>query len=347
MAILFFLLLLGAGLGYCLVGGGISFAGAYRSWLSRGDTQGVRVQLVFLAAGITLHAVYFGFAGSSGGFVAPTGVAVATGAFVFGIGMQFARGCGSGALAALGAGSLRMRLVLPAFIAGSFWGSLDAGFWDRLPAFPAVSLGEIWGWPMAASLQIAVIGLIWILLPGDTRLTGRQVGTAFILAVLAVLCLPLAGHPWGITWGFALVGAKAAAALGWMPGPGTTWSQGWMAQALLDPVWTDSTVLMDVGLVSGAFAAAQSQSTKSAFVRPDRAGWILAATGGLAMGYGARISSGCNIGAFVGGIVSGSPHGWLWIMAALAGSRLGIALGERWQEPAARISGSPIGSPGT
>ncbi len=347
MAISLLLVLLGAGLGYCLVSGGVSFAGAYRSWLVRGETLGLRVQLAFLATGIALHALYFWLAGSGGGFVAPTGVAVATGAFVFGIGMQFARGCGSGTLAALGAGSMRMRLVLPAFIAGSFWGSLDADFWNRLPAFPAVSLGEIWGWPMVASLQIAVIGLIWILLPGDTRLTRRQIGTAFILAVLAVLCLPLAGHPWGITWGFALIGAKAATALGWMPEPGTTWSQGWMAQALLDPVWADSTVLMDVGLVLGAVGAAHLQSTKSTFARPDRAGWVLAAAGGLAMGYGARISGGCNIGAFVGGIVSGSPHGWLWIAAGLAGSRLGIALAERWLAPMARTNGPPIGASGT
>ena len=40
----------------------------------------------------------------------------------------------------------------------------------------------------------------------------------------------------------------------------------------------------------------------------------------------ARIGFGCNIGAFVGGVASGSLHGWIWLAAAFAGSYVGIAL---------------------
>ncbi|MEM9249884.1 MAG: YeeE/YedE thiosulfate transporter family protein, partial [Pseudomonadota bacterium] len=36
--------------------------------------------------------------------------------------------------------------------------------------------------------------------------------------------------------------------------------------------------------------------------------------------------TGCNIGAMVNGIASGSLHGWAWMAAAFAGSALGIAL---------------------
>jgi hypothetical protein len=175
-----------------------------------------------------------------------------------------------------------------------------------------------------------------VLLPGDTKPSGRQLKAALPLAGLAVLCLPLAGHPWGITWGFTLTGAKAAMLLGWVPAPGDAWSQGWMFEALHEPLWTDSTVLMDIGLVLGAFGAARAQSAKAPFARPDRAGWVMAAIGGLAMGYGARISGGCNIGAFVGGIVSASPHGWLWIVAALAGSRVGVSIDDWWYGSRAR-----------
>jgi hypothetical protein len=48
--------------------------------------------------------------------------------------------------------------------------------------------------------------------------------------------------------------------------------------------------------------------------------------GGLLMGWGARLGFGCNIGAFLGGIASGSLHGWIWFAAALAGSTIGIRL---------------------
>ena len=32
------------------------------------------------------------------------------------------------------------------------------------------------------------------------------------------------------------------------------------------------------------------------------------------MGIGARFAFGCNIGAFIGGIASGSLHGWVWLV---------------------------------
>nr|WP_315982642.1 YeeE/YedE thiosulfate transporter family protein [Aliamphritea spongicola] len=56
-------------------------------------------------------------------------------------------------------------------------------------------------------------------------------------------------------------------------------------------------------------------------------------TGGLMLGYGATISFGCNIGAFFGGIVSGSMHGWLWLVGAIIGSYLGI-----WIRPVFKLS---------
>jgi uncharacterized membrane protein YedE/YeeE len=44
------------------------------------------------------------------------------------------------------------------------------------------------------------------------------------------------------------------------------------------------------------------------------------------MGIGARLAFGCNIGAFLAGISSGSLHGWLWAICALAGSWIGIKI---------------------
>jgi uncharacterized membrane protein YedE/YeeE len=44
------------------------------------------------------------------------------------------------------------------------------------------------------------------------------------------------------------------------------------------------------------------------------------------MGYGARLAYGCNIGALLGGTMSGSLHGWVWLAAALAGMWLGVKL---------------------
>ena len=48
--------------------------------------------------------------------------------------------------------------------------------------------------------------------------------------------------------------------------------------------------------------------------------------GGLVMGYGARLAYGCNIGAYFSGIVSGSLHGWLWLVVAFVGNVVGTRL---------------------
>lgn len=44
------------------------------------------------------------------------------------------------------------------------------------------------------------------------------------------------------------------------------------------------------------------------------------------MGYGARLAFGCNIGAYLGGMVSGSAHGLWWLVWGFAGSWIGIGL---------------------
>lgn len=51
-----------------------------------------------------------------------------------------------------------------------------------------------------------------------------------------------------------------------------------------------------------------------------------AVIGGLLLGYGARLAFGCNIGAFFSGVVSGSLHGWVWLIFGLLGTYAGIYL---------------------
>ncbi len=47
------------------------------------------------------------------------------------------------------------------------------------------------------------------------------------------------------------------------------------------------------------------------------------------MGYGARLSDGCNIGAYFSALASGSLSGWVWVAAAFVGSAIGLRLEAR------------------
>jgi uncharacterized membrane protein YedE/YeeE len=145
-----------------------------------------------------------------------------------------------------------------------------------------------------------------------------------ILAALNVVTLLLAGHPWSITYGFGLWGAKIAAGLGVPVADWEFWTWPEQAQALDSTVLADITSVMDFGILLGAAVAAGLAgkfAPKAAL--PFRSA-LAAAIGGLLMGYGARLSFGCNIGALFSGIASGSLHGWLWFAAAFAGSWVGI-----------------------
>ena len=332
---------LGFAIGLTLYQAAFGFTSAYRSLLERRGTRAVRAQLLMLAAATLLFAPALAggtlFGREVAGAVAPASVAVAAGAFLFGIGMQLAGGCGSGSLYTAGGGSARMLLVLAAFCAGGFWASLHMAAWEQLPALEAIALGERIGWPAAVALQLALLGVLWALLSlpkwadADAR-PSRGSGLvrlaqgpwplaagALLLAAANVATLAVAGHPWSITWAFTLWGAKAARLLGWQPESSPFWSADFQRQALDASIFADVTSVMDFGIVLGALAAAGLAGRFRPAARFSAAAAATALAGGLAMGYGARIAFGCNIGAFFSGVASTSLHGWLWIAAALPG----------------------------
>lgn len=341
------LLLLGAALGITLYHASFGFTGAYRTLFTDRDTHGVRAQLVMLAAATVLFAPVLAAGSAFGrdvaGAMAPLGWQVAAGAFLFGIGMQLGNGCGSGTLFTLGGGSTRMLATLTAFVAGSFWASLHMGWWQALPAWPPVALGETFGWPLGVALQIAFLLLLWLGLkrwgkpapndPGAARswrviLTGPWplLAGALALAGLNFMTLLIAGHPWSITWAFTLWGAKIAMLLGWNPESSVFWQGDFQQAALQGGILDDITSVMDIGLVLGALCAAALAGRFAPRLRIPARSLLAAMLGGLLMGYGARIAFGCNVGAFFSGVASTSLHGWLWIAAALPGNGIGVRL---------------------
>jgi hypothetical protein len=251
---------------------------------------------------------------------------------LFGIGMQLGGGCGSGTLYSLGGGNGRMLLVIVTFCIGSFAASLQLGWWQRLPGVNTVVLGEVLGWWPATVLQLGVIGALWWLAGRRPETANRVRGIwplwlgALALALLNLATLVLAGHPWSITWAYALGGAKVATLLGWNPASSAFWQAPFQSAALANNLLQDVTSLMDIGLVLGAFGAALAAG-RWVWRWDLRPGAMVAAMlGGLLMGYGARIAFGCTIGALVSGIASTSLHGWLWFAAVLPGVWLGAHL---------------------
>ncbi len=342
------LLLFGVGmlLGISLYHASFGFTAAWRRFLSEGDGAGLRAQMVMLAIAVLLFfpALDAGelLGRRVGGFVAPAGTSVAVGAFLFGIGMQLGGGCASGTLFTVGGGSTRMVITLIFFVLGSVIATAHMPFWLSLPALPPISLVSRLGWLPAAMFHLALFGAIALMTMLVERKRGRgradptprswhllrgpwpMIAGAVALALLNFATLILAGHPWGITSGFALWGAKLFDLVGI---PVREWAY-WKARAgALDAsLWRDSVSVMNFAIILGAFlAAAVAGSFRPVWRLPLR-GIASAVLGGLLLGYGARLAFGCNIGAFFSGIASGSIHGWLWLVCAFAGNWVGIRL---------------------
>ncbi len=345
------LYLLGGAFGLVLYHASFGFTGAWRVFIADGRGAGLRAQMIMLAltTACFLPIIAAGslFGRPAGGFIAPVGVSVTVGAFLFGLGMQLGGGCASGTLFTVGGGRSRMLVTLVFFCVGSVIGTAHLPWWLQQYSLGSISLSRELGALGAIGLQWSVFGAIVLAtVVVERRRHGRLepimrsdkgrsrllrgpwplLAGAVLLAGLNVATLALAGHPWGVSSGYTLWGAKAASALGVDLGSWSYWATPGRQRQLEASVFANTISVMNFGIIVGAFLAA---GLAGRFAPERRIPWrslLAAAFGGLLMGYGARLAFGCNVGAYFSGIASGSLHGWLWFLAALVGSYLGTRL---------------------
>lgn len=345
------LYLVGALLGITLYHAAFGFTSAWRVFIADGRGAGLRAQMLMLAVGVALFFPVLAagtlFGTPVAGLVQPAGTSVVVGAFIFGIGMQLGGGCASGTLYTVGGGSTRMIVTLLFFIVGSLVGTAHMPFWTSMPQLAPVSLVSALGLLPALVLNLAVFALVaWVTVVVEKRRHGRLVVShvqpkqgarwlqgpwplaagALALVVLNFVTLALAGRPWGVTSAFALWGAKAAQLAGIDVAGWTYWSAKANAAALAAPISQDVTSVMDIGIVLGAMLAAALAGRYAPVWKLPLRSIVAAVVGGLLLGYGARLAYGCNIGAYFSGIVSGSLHGWLWLVFAFIGNVFGTRL---------------------
>jgi len=327
------LILGGFGLGIAFLKAEFSYTASWRRFVTRGDASGLVGGLIVIAICALVVVPVAALSPKYGGAIAPLGPSLIIGAFVFGVGMQLANGCGSGTLYTVGGGSGRMLIALLFFVIGSVFGSLS------LPAF--LSLGGIdpvlasdyfgvWGGLAVTLASIALFASVFIAI-ARKRGAAYKPSRNYVIGGIAIgiLCVAVffaGGHPWSVTFGYTVWGAKAATALGFDLSHAAFWQWPGPKHAHTDSVLSDTSSLTDFGMLFGAMAAAAATKPFAASAWPPAKSLLAAGIGGLLMGWGARLGFGCNIGAFVGGVASGSLHGWIWLLAAMPGCLLGIRL---------------------
>ena len=343
--------LIGGFAGFALYHASFGFTAAWRRIVVERRGNGLRAQMILIGLTICISFLLLDYGKSinlpwfggevwnlrTNGFVNPWGVGSAIGAFMFGFGMIFGGGCASGTLFTSGGGSSRMMVTLFFFIMGSVIATHHLSFWHSIPRFQGFSFVSEFGAPSAIAIFLAILGSIYLFSIwlekrtwGDLEdfgktesfLTGKwsKLLGALALVIVSLGTLLVLHRPWGITSGFAFWGAKMFYAVGI---PVQDWPA-WSVKTLERSVFANATSVMNFGIIFGAMVAAGLAGKWQPTLKIKPKDLATAILGGLLMGYGARLAYGCNIGAYLGGLVSGSMHGWWWLIFGFAGSVLGI-----------------------
>lgn len=346
---LFFLV--GISFGLTLMHAMFGFAGSWRWFIRSRHSVGIRAQILLI---ILSSILFFPIVGdvfsdiSAHAALGQVGTSVLVGAFLFGIGMQLGGGCGSGTLYTVGQGQTDMLVTICFFVIGATLGSYHLPWWLSLPNIGKVSLITELGWLPALLLQLIVLVMLYRFVSSREikhhgklqNFSLKQKNENFLeqlihgpwpiwwgavgLTLFGLVTLLMAGYPWSITFAFGLWGAKIWSALGGDVASWAYWSGGYPAKALNQSVLADITSVMNFGIILGAMLAAAlaGKYAPEGKLKPKRV--LTAIIGGLLLGYGARLAFGCNIGALLGGMASGSLHAWLWLVAAFSGGIVGV-----------------------
>ncbi len=331
--------LLGATLNYFQFG----FSSSFRSLIVDKNTLGFRALLWMLGLAILLFSPLLVIESWQGqtfqGFIRPLSLAVPIGAFIFGIGMQIGCGCTSGTLNRVGQLQPLSFLTLGFMIAGGTIAAATFNDWQALPTSPAIAFQRSFGWLPGLAIQLIILlGLYKVLTQYEKKQTG-QVEPLFnsdnwkfhpyllaglLLATLNAALFFATGTPWSISSAFPFWGIKLIDLTG-LPIDWPFWDYALEnSNSLNQTLFTNPVSLTTLSVVFGALIVSIIHPRAKIKATPIRL--FMSILGGLMMGFGAVMASGCNIGAFFSGIASGSLHGWIWLVFALFGNVLGLRM---------------------
>lgn len=115
-----------------------------------------------------------------------------------------------------------------------------------------------------------------------------------------------------------LVGVKAET-LGAYTGKG--------AEFFTGSIFANGIGVQNMGIAIGAYVylltSAQMSKTAKNFFHVPKFQWFLFALGGIVMGFGTRMSQGCNAGALYTPVAQMSLSGWVFLLALIVGGILG------------------------
>lgn len=150
-----------------------------------------------------------------------------------------------------------------------------------------------------------------------------------LLGLLNVILLATSGISWQITSGFLLWGVGILQLLGLDP---FSWEyfdhfQYYYRSVIVNHnAFINKYTILNMGVIAGSLIATLTASQFKWKKIKSKKQFIFALFGGIMMGYGTRLASGCNIGAFFSGIPSFSLHAWVFGAFTILGAWVGCKI---------------------
>lgn len=367
-----FALLTGAAFGAILQRSRFCFASAFRDLFVAKERRVALGLLAALAVGSVGSAVVFGaqLPDASGGYVPPNAFIsraswhTLLGGASFGLGMVLAGGCISGQLWRLGEGAAASLVALLGVVGGQLLGLLAwNSLWIAVVAeAPVVWLPRSLGYGGALLLQLAGFAALAALLlrarPSATATTPSTEPATLSPATLSMVARRIFRAPWPAVVGGVAIGVLGTFALFRGAPLGVTAELARLARAAGDalhvlPARLEGLDLVGgcrpreggglsergifvLALVGGALVASLAAGEFRLRVARPRA-LALALLGGVLLGFGAFVASGCTVGALLSGVTAFSAHGWLFGGGLLVGAFAGVVVLRRLAPPPAPL----------
>lgn len=147
-----------------------------------------------------------------------------------------------------------------------------------------------------------------------------------ILAFLNLLLLFTTGSAWKISTSFLYLGAGLLDKIGFKTSDWHYFNAYGNQLKLGETYFNNSLIVMAIAMIFGSLISVLFASEFKFKKIKNKKQIVVALIGGILMGYGTRLSFGCNIGAYFSAIPSLSLHGWVFgvfmFVGAWAGSKI-------------------------
>jgi len=303
----------GVAFGCTLQASGVCFVTASSEPFTTGSTTQIRAILIgILVASLGISVIKF----MSGGLldymsVSPVSIPLILGAFIFGTGMTLAGCCSSGAFIRIAEGYTIHIVTLVCILAGYFLANTHyAAVWAPMIAdAPAVFLPYIFGWIPGIMIHIALFLCFYLIALKWDASASRDASSSLlaggiVIGILSILHFIILDSGWSVSGAFFWTVSLASG----------------------DGITDFSANIRNIGLLFGSLTAALALS-KFKLRKINSAKQVMkSAAGGLLMGYGAGIASGCNVSAFFTAAASLSLSAWVFMLFLIAGAFVGTKL---------------------